>query len=65
MASDPCGFDRHEGREDYYGTHCTRCALFYARGCAPWEEGLNEYDDDRYYDGDDDFEFECPIELNA
>jgi hypothetical protein len=31
-------WDDHEFNEGYYGYECTRCGLFYAFGCAPWED---------------------------
>jgi hypothetical protein len=35
----PCPhWDDHEFREVYYGYKCIHCDLFYAFGCAPWEE---------------------------
>lgn len=40
----PCGqgvclnFDDHDFAENYYGHKCSKCGLFYAFGCAPWED---------------------------
>ena len=41
----------HVWAETYYGYECARCGLFYAFGCAPWEDGPWVDED---YDGDDD-----------
>ncbi len=30
----------HEFKEVYYGHECTKCGLFFAFGCAPWDEEL-------------------------
>lgn len=32
-----CPLDNHEWKDDYYGTRCARCDLFYPSGSAPWE----------------------------
>lgn len=40
----PCGqspcqdWDDHAFEETYYGHKCSKCGLFYAHGCAPWED---------------------------
>jgi hypothetical protein len=35
----PCpNWDDHEFAEVYYGYQCRKCDLFYAFGCAPWED---------------------------
>lgn len=40
----PCGqgpcpdWDAHDFSEVYYGHQCKKCGLFYAFGCAPWED---------------------------
>lgn len=40
----PCGqgpcldWDDHKFTEVYYGHQCEKCGLFYAFGCAPWED---------------------------
>jgi hypothetical protein len=31
-------WDDHEFTEIYYGYKCKKCGLFYAFGCAPWED---------------------------
>lgn len=28
---------KHDWRDDYYGYQCSRCPMFHAYGCAPWE----------------------------
>jgi hypothetical protein len=33
-----CDAFHHDFEEVYYGWQCTRCGMFYAFGCAPWEE---------------------------
>ena len=35
----------HNWTEEYYGTRCTICNLFYPHGCAPWDEIAYETDD--------------------
>lgn len=35
----PCDpWDEHVFEETYYGHTCKKCGLFYAEGCAPWED---------------------------
>jgi hypothetical protein len=40
----PCGepsckdWDDHDFADDYYGYKCQKCGLFFAYGCAPWED---------------------------
>jgi len=31
-------WDDHVFEEGYYGNRCKRCGLFYAYGCAPWDD---------------------------
>ena len=33
---------QHDFQEEYYGTRCTKCDLFYPDGCAPWDEEQEE-----------------------
>jgi hypothetical protein len=41
----PCDpWDEHVFEETHYGHTCKKCGLFYAEGCAPWED--NESDDE-------------------
>src|SRR5690242_852784 len=28
---------QHDWKEEYYGVRCSKCGLFYAHGCAPWD----------------------------
>jgi len=40
----------HEFKEEYYGWLCTKCKLFFAFGCAPWdyvEDGAEGFDGER------------------
>ena len=53
MSADDCqpcpNWDDHIFEETYYGHCCKKCSLFYAHGCAPWddEDGLIEdYEDE-------------------
>lgn len=52
---------KHRWIEVYYGTLCGICDVFYAHGCAPWDDyedyGEDEYPDDDY-EGDGDC-FHC------
>ena len=50
---------KHTWVEEYYGHLCTACGLFYAYGCAPWEDV--DFDDDGIRDewDDDEEEFDC------
>lgn len=42
----PCDpWDAHVFEETYYGHTCKKCGLFYAFGCAPWEDPLDDDDD--------------------
>ena len=43
----------HEWKEEYYGWQCVHCKLFYAFGCAPWED----VEDDKFntFDGEDEY----------
>jgi len=35
----PCPhWDEHEFEEGCYGNRCKKCGLFYAYGCAPWDD---------------------------
>ncbi len=35
----PCDpWDAHVFEETYYGHTCKKCGLFYAHGCAPWDD---------------------------
>lgn len=43
------GLAPHIWQEDYYGDRCTVCGLFYASGCAPWDDA----DPDDFDDEDD------------
>jgi hypothetical protein len=45
----------HNWQDDYYGTKCLDCGLFFAYGCAPWDESYDESDSDR---DDEDFDDE-------
>lgn len=45
----------HDWKEEYYGTRCEKCGLFYPFGCEPWLpddeanqelQRINEIDDD-------------------
>jgi len=29
---------QHDWKEEYYGTRCMKCDLFYPYGCAPWDD---------------------------
>lgn len=51
----------HEWAEEYYGHRCSKCDLFYAHGCAPWdyygdEPGIDYVN--TWFDDDDDWECE-------
>lgn len=42
-----CDGYQHDWVEDYYGTGCQKCGLWFAFGCAPWDEPVeDEYDED-------------------
>jgi hypothetical protein len=44
----------HDFKEEYYGYECKRCGLFFAYGCAPWEESRDEIQlDENDFIGDD------------
>lgn len=32
-----CNWHEHEWREEYYGTRCRNCGVFYVHGQAPWD----------------------------
>lgn len=52
----------HAWTEEYYGWLCVPCGLFYAYGCAPWEDDdwSEVWDDDGIRaDVDDEHEFDC------
>lgn len=53
----------HVWVEEYYGNRCSRCGLFFAYGCAPWDEdglpGDDEQPDEDYPDFED-FDAEFP-----
>ena len=36
----------HDWREEYYGHRCSKCGLFFAFGCAPWDADDNPGDDE-------------------
>lgn len=48
---------KHNWKEEYYGTRCDICNLFYPFGCAPWDDD-EEPDDDR-----DDYDDDLPDEF--
>jgi hypothetical protein len=54
-AKDTCGLV-HDFEEDYYGHRCKKCGLFFAHGCAPWDEGQEYNDDDLLPCEDDPYE---------
>lgn len=31
------GACNHEWKDEYYGSRCAKCDLFYPEGCAPWD----------------------------
>ena len=33
-------WDDHDFKEVYYGYECMKCGLFFAFGCAPWEDEI-------------------------
>ena len=36
-------WEDHKWKETYYGDECENCGLFFAHGCAPWDDdGLGE-----------------------
>lgn len=37
---------KHEWIDEYYGTKCNKCNLFYPYGCAPWDMEEDEYNED-------------------
>jgi len=37
MAAECQTDNEHNWTEEYYGYRCSRCNLFYAYGCAPWD----------------------------
>lgn len=40
-------WEDHDWEDDYYGTRCKKCGLFFATGCAPWDYvGDEELDND-------------------
>jgi hypothetical protein len=39
---------QHEWKEEYYGWQCVHCKLFYAFGCAPWDDEDPWSDEDDY-----------------
>jgi len=49
---------QHDWEETYYGYTCKRCGLFYAFGCAPWDDPPEFEDSDDYgdYDPYDDYD---------
>lgn len=44
----PCGAGRepHKWAEDYYGSRCAVCGLFYPDGSAPWDEPDDVFEGD-------------------
>lgn len=40
----------HEWKEEYYGTRCAKCGLFFASGCAPWDDETDEHREGIDYD---------------
>lgn len=59
---DPCSTFNHDYKEEYYGHRCTKCGLFFAHGCAPWDDDDENYcddEDDEAWDDDDDDFFDC------
>ena len=46
---------KHEWVDEYYGTKCKLCETFYPYGCAPWDDGEPDQDDEdsRYEDAID------------
>lgn len=41
---------KHNWVEEYYGTRCTNCDVFYPFGCAPWDWPDDDYVPDEDYD---------------
>lgn len=42
--NDPCPtWNDHQFVEVYYGHECSRCKLFFAFGCAPWDLPVEEF----------------------
>ncbi|MCP9495910.1 MAG: hypothetical protein MSG64_15785 [Pyrinomonadaceae bacterium MAG19_C2-C3] len=37
-SDEPCPDFNHEWKDEYYGTRCQKCDLFFPDGCAPWDE---------------------------
>jgi hypothetical protein len=50
-----CADGNHAWDDEYYGTRCTKCGLFYPFGCAPWDD--NESDDGG--EGEEEWDFDC------
>lgn len=54
MSDHPCGqgpckdWDDHAFEETYYGHTCKKCGLFYAFGCAPWDDEEREMQEEEY-----------------
>lgn len=49
---------KHEFKEEYYGTRCQKCDLFYPAGCAPWEPEPEPDPDDYCWNcGHDKYDF--------
>ena len=49
----------HKWQDEYYGTRCTNCNLFYAHGCGPWDYDENSQElDDEVLQYDEDWD-EC------
>lgn len=45
MANYCKNWNDHHFTEEYYGYKCRHCDLFYAFGCAPWEDGEDALED--------------------